>query len=73
MLIDKNVIVFSPLLGTINNQWQYHLRIAVGYRFHPNMGLFLGYEYRDIVDLNDLDISTASLQGGFLYFRLNEN
>jgi len=71
--INQSVVVFSPLLGTINNQWFYHLKVAFGYRFHPNVGAFLGYEYRDIVDLNDLDISTASLQGAFLYLRLNQN
>ena len=71
--INKMVIVFNPMLGHINNLWNYHLKIALGYRFHPNAGVFLGYEYRDIVDLDDLDVTTASLQGGFLYLRINQN
>ena len=71
--IDKTVLVFSPLLGYINEQWYYHLKIGFGYRFHPNVGAFLGYEYRDATDLNDLDITTASHQGAFVYLRLNQN
>lgn len=71
--VSKSVVTFSPLLGTINDQWFYHLKIAYTYRIRPNVGAGLGYEYRDIVDLNDLDITTASLQGAFFYIRVNQN
>ncbi len=70
---DRVLLMFNPMLGRINNLWNYHLKISIGYRLTPTLGLFGGYEYRDIVDLNDLDITTASLQGGFLYLRYNLN
>lgn len=71
--VDKFLFIFSPMLGRINSQWNYHLKVSLGYRFHPMMGIFGGYEYRDIVDLDDLDITTASLQGAFVYLRYNFN
>jgi len=51
------------MLGVINGQWSYHLRLGVGWRFTPTVYARLNYDYRDIVDLTDLDISSASLQG----------
>ena len=71
--VDKSVVTFSPLLGNINDQWYYHLKVAFTYRVRPDVGVGLGYEYRDTVDLNDLDITTASLQGAFVYIRMNQN
>ncbi|MEC7986313.1 MAG: hypothetical protein VX278_14200 [Myxococcota bacterium] len=70
---ERVIVMLNPMLGRINNLWNYHLKVSVGYRLTPSVGLFGGYEYRDIVDLNDLDITTASLQGGFLYLRYNLN
>jgi hypothetical protein len=73
MYIDQFLLIFNPMLGRINSLWNYHLKVSIGYRFHPKFGIFGGYEYRDIVDLNDLDITTASMQGAFLFLRYNHN
>ncbi len=60
---DQVMIHFDPMLGVINGQWNYHLRLGGSYRFTPGLYARLSYDYRDIVDLTDLDISQASLQG----------
>ncbi len=57
------MVHFDPMLGLINGQWNYHVRLGVGYRFHPRAFVRVNYDYRDIVDLTDLDISQARLQG----------
>lgn len=62
-------LMFDPLLGYINQNWQYHLKVGGGYRFTPNIGLILTFEYRDLVDFNDLNISDASLQSGMGYLQ----
>ncbi|MED5369387.1 MAG: hypothetical protein VX899_00110 [Myxococcota bacterium] len=54
---------FDPMLGYINRQWNYHLRVGASYRVNPTLYARLSYDYRDIVDLNDLNISQARLQG----------
>ncbi|MBT3221648.1 MAG: hypothetical protein HN348_21430, partial [Proteobacteria bacterium] len=54
---------FDTMLGVINGQWNYHLRIGVGARITPRIFARLNYDYRDIVDLTDLDISSSALQG----------
>ncbi len=64
---------FEPMLGYINRQWNYHLRVGAAYRITPRIFLKATYDYRDVVDLNDLDISQARLQGfaGMVGFRFN--
>lgn len=57
---------FDPMLGYINGQWNYHLRVGASYRITPGAYVRVSYDYRDIVDLNDLDISQARLQGVML-------
>lgn len=57
------MVHFDPMLGLVNGQWNYHLRLGVGYRFTPRTYMRVDYDYRDIVDLTDLDISQARLQG----------
>lgn len=70
---DRFLVNFNPLLGRINGQWAYDLKVSLGYRFTPSLYASLGYSYRDILDLNDLDVSSASLQGAFmrLGYRMN--
>ncbi len=69
----KFLINFDPMLGYINRQWNYHLRVGATYRFTPTLQANLSYDFRDVVDLNDLDISQSRLQGILLQvgFRLN--
>jgi len=55
--------VLDTMLGKINGQWNYHGRIGAGLRLTPRLFAIVGVDFRDIVDLTDLDISTASLQG----------
>ena len=69
MYLGRVFIMFDPLLGYINENWMYHLKVGGGYRITPNIGFILAFEYRDLVDLNDLDISTASLQSGMGYLQ----
>jgi hypothetical protein len=63
----------NPMLGKMNRNWLYDLKVGVGYRLTPAMQLSAGYSYRDVVDLNDLDISSASLQGAFLRLGVRMN
>jgi hypothetical protein len=72
-MLGKFMFHFDPMLGLTNGQWNYHLRVGASYRFHPRVYARLNYDYRDIVDLTDLDISSASLQGVVLQigFRVN--
>ncbi len=67
--VGRMFLMFDPMLGYTNHNWLYHLKVGGGYRFTPNIGLILAFEYRDLVDLNDLDISTASLQSGMGYLQ----
>lgn len=53
---------FHPILGYINQEWYYHLRVGVGYRFTPGTYITLNLEHRDVVDLNDLEISDNALE-----------
>jgi len=53
----------DPMLGRINRQWVYHLRPGVSYRFTPAVYARVSYDYRDVLDMGDLDISQASMQG----------
>jgi ferredoxin len=73
IISEKMLAQFDPMLGYINSQWAYHLRVGATYRWTPQFFMGLNYEYRDILDLNDLDISQAALQGAFLTlgFRMN--
>ncbi len=73
LMLGQFMFHFDPMLGLINGQWNYHLRVGASYRFHPRVYARLNYDYRDIVDLTDLDISSASLQGVVLQigFRIN--
>ena len=73
LMLGQFMFHFDPMLGLVNGQWNYHLRVGASYRFHPRVYARLNYDYRDIVDLTDLDISSASLQGVVLQigFRLN--
>lgn len=64
--LHRAMLHFDPMLGVINGQWSYHLRVGLGYRITPAVYARLSYDYRDIVDLTDLDISSASLQGAVL-------
>ena len=57
--------VLDTMLGKINGQWNYHGRIGAGLRF-GQLFATVGIDFRDIVDLTDLDVSTASLQGAML-------
>jgi hypothetical protein len=72
-VMGQSSLYFNPLLGYINEKWQYQLKVGFNYRLTPKFGLAGGYEYRDIVNLNDLDISTASIQGAHLKlsYRIN--
>lgn len=54
------------MLGRINHNWNYNLRAGVGYRFTPNVYGRVSYDYRDVLDLGDLNISQASMQGVFV-------
>ena len=72
-LLGEIILFGDPMLGYINKNWQYHLRLGGTYRFTPNMGLSLAYEYRDLVDLGDLHISSASLQGASVYLNFRWN
>ncbi len=71
--LRRLVLSFEPMLGYINRQWNYHMRLGGAYRITPRIFVKAVYDYRDIVDLNDLDISQARLQGitGMLGFRFN--
>ena len=69
MYLGRMFFMFDPMLGYINQNWIYHLKAGGGYRITPNIGLLVTFEYRDLVDLNDLDISTASLQSGMAYLQ----
>lgn len=64
---------FEPMLGYMNQQWVYHVRVGGLFRFSPRWFGKLSYDYRDVLDLNDLDISQSSLQGATftLGFRWN--
>lgn len=72
-LLDRGFITFNPMLYYINKQWGYHARIGYGYRFTPSFFGSLSYEYRDILDLNDLHVSQARIQGAFLYLGYRYN
>lgn len=71
--LRRLVLSFEPMLGYINRQWNYHVRLGASYRITPAIFIKAAYDYRDIVDLNDLDISQARLQGvtGMIGFRFN--
>ena len=71
--LRRLVLSLEPMLGYINRQWNYHVRLGASYRITPRVFLKAAYDYRDIVDLNDLDISQARLQGvtGMIGFRFN--
>lgn len=74
LLLGRRVLLnFEPMLGYINGQWSYHVRVGGTYRVTPRVFLKLTYDYRDILDLNDLDISQSRLQGvvGLVGFRFN--
>ncbi len=58
--------VLDTMLGKINGQWNYHGRIGAGMRLTPRFFAIFAVDFRDIVDLTDLDISSASLQGVML-------
>lgn len=64
--VERVQLHFDPMLGLINGQWNYHLRVGASYRLTPVVYGRLSYDYRDILDLTDLDISQASLQGVML-------
>lgn len=72
-LTRRFLLNFDPMLGYINGQWNYHLRVGATYRLTPRFQANLSYDFRDIVDLNDLDISQSRLQGVLLQvgFRFN--
>jgi hypothetical protein len=72
-MYEQMFFEFNPMLGYINSQWAYDLKIEAGYRFTPQFFASLGYSFRDILNLNDLDVSNASLQGFFftLGYRMN--
>ncbi len=61
--LGRVVLSLDPMLGYTNDNWNYHVRVGAGYRFTPNITADLTYDFRDVVDLNDLDISQAVLQG----------
>ena len=71
--IEQTGLVLSPLLGYLDDQLYVHFKAAVGYRFHPNVGAFLGYEYRRSVPNDTLTLTKDPLQGVSLYLRLNQN
>lgn len=73
LYLDRLMVSFDPMLGYINRQWNYHVRLSGAYRVTPRVYLKLAYDYRDILDLNDLDISQSRLQGlvGSVGFRFN--
>ena len=73
LTFDRFHIQWNPLLGRINKQWFYQLKGGVGYRLTPSLGMTLGYEYRNILDLNDLEISSSGLHGFFVYFNYRFN
>ena len=55
----------DTMLGKINGQWNYHGRIGAGLRYRQVFAL-LSLDYRDIVDLSDLDVANSSLKGVML-------
>lgn len=62
---DRVMLHLDPMLGHVNRQWNYHLRVGASYRFTPNVYGRVSYDMRDILDLNDLDVSRAAMQGVF--------
>jgi len=71
--INQVYVLFSPLLGKINDEWLFHLRAGLGWRFTPDWAAHLVFEHRSVIDLATLQISSASLNGVFLNlsFRVN--
>lgn len=71
LYLGRLFLMFDPMLGYISQNWMYHLKVGGGYRLTPNIALLATFEYRDLVDLEDLNISTASLQSamGYIQFR----
>ncbi|TNE92679.1 MAG: hypothetical protein EP330_00775 [Deltaproteobacteria bacterium] len=64
--LGRVLLHFDPMLGLINGQWNYHLRIGGSYQITRHFYTRLSYDFRDILDLTDLNISQASLQGVML-------
>lgn len=71
--LDQVYFLFSPLLGKINGQWNFELKAGLGYRFTPLLAAHVTFEHRSVVDLDSLTVSSASLNGGFLYLGLRFN
>jgi hypothetical protein len=66
-------VQFNPLLGYINEQWAYDLKASVGYRITPVVSIDVGFSHRDILNLNDLNISETGLNGAFARLGLRMN
>lgn len=66
-------VQFNPLLGYVNDQWAYDLKLSAGYRMSPAFSIDVGYSHRDILNLNDLHVSESGLNGAFLRlgYRMN--
>jgi hypothetical protein len=71
--LDQLFVQFNPLLGYSNSQWNYDIIMAIGYRFTPNFSVDIGYSHRDVLDLNDLNISETGLNGAFLRLGIRMN
>lgn len=54
---------FDPMLGYINHQWNYDLKVGASYRFTPNVYGRVSYDYRDVLDLGDLELSQTAMHG----------
>lgn len=71
--LDRFYLVFSPMLGRINDLWNFSLRAGLGYRFNEMLAMHLAYEHRGVVDLATLAVREGTLNGAILYFSLRVN
>ena len=73
LFMDQVYATFDPLLSHVNRNWSYDLKVNLGYRFTPGFFTEAGYFYKNAIDLNDLNITDAGLQGFLirLGFRIN--
>ena len=70
---DHWMIFFDPLLGYINSEWEYHIKLGAAYRVTPGFYIGAAWEHRDVLDLNDLELSNNALESAMIYigFRIN--
>ncbi len=60
------VVNLDVMLGNINRQWNYHARLGASLRLTPRFFAMAAFDYRDILDLADLNVSQSSLGGAVI-------